>query len=533
LLQKKKIRVTSSQIYTILKRHNLQNRELRLARLKEKAAKKTPAPKKKPVRILPGIEKQIIEISLQHPEFGAKRLLPLLTVENIEVSVSAVNSVLRRNGLENREKRLARSQEQQAVEAMQAETDDSPLLEEPELGPGAIQPIMPDAAEEPELGPEAIEPIIPDPAVEPQEIPEAIEQTIASPAAEAQPRPEIIEKPIKPPQVEPQPPATEIIEKTPPPRVPVDLNATKKAKIRGPWFLTLINLLLILLLVYLGLYAWQNVLQPWLEPELVAAIPPAPDTAPEQSVITAPPLSSYGIISDRNLFNISPKEASAPQKEIVVEKIDPAKKNLGLTLVGTVVVDDPKRSIAIIDNQKIRKQEAYREGDQANEVRIKKVMRNQVIIVTKEGDRLLTVDPEKTATRSKSTPYARQIPGNAGSRSQISKQMPAARTSSITLDLQEVASAFEDLETLLQEVNVAPYMQGDQAAGFRLNRIPANNIFRKMGLRSRDVIVGVNGEAISGPEQAEDLIRTVGEGGEVTITIKRRRRTRQLKLNIE
>ena len=111
--------------------------------------------------------------------------------------------------------------------------------------------------------------------------------------------------------------------------------------------------------------------------------------------------------------------------------------------------------------------------------------------------------------------------------------MPAARTRFIKVDLQEVATAFEDSEKLLDEVKVIPYKQGDQAAGFRFNRIPAKNIFRKMGLRSRDVVMGVNGEAISGPDQAEDFIRTLAEGGEVTIKIRRRRRTRQLKSNIE
>jgi type II secretory pathway component PulC len=54
-----------------------------------------------------------------------------------------------------------------------------------------------------------------------------------------------------------------------------------------------------------------------------------------------------------------------------------------------------------------------------------------------------------------------------------------------------------------------------------------------MGLRSRDVIVGVNDEDITSPDQATEFFRTLGEGGEVTIKLKRRRRTRQIKLNIE
>ena len=48
-----------------------------------------------------------------------------------------------------------------------------------------------------------------------------------------------------------------------------------------------------------------------------------------------------------------------------------------------------------------------------------------------------------------------------------------------------------------------------------------------------DVIVGIDGETITSPEQASDFFQKLAEGGEVTIKLKRRRRTRQIKLNIE
>jgi general secretion pathway protein C len=515
---------------------------------------------KEPSKITDEVGERIVQISLQNPEYGARRLLPLLEKDGILLNASAVYRVLKHANLENREKRLERSENQLAVEVMPEETVESPqadffeippTTEAPHWDQEAIESVISDAAEEPELGPEAFEPIIPVPSEEsesipdviqqpieppaeaPEQIPEVAEQKVPSPAGETQMFPGIMVELLKPPGAEPEQPAPEIIDQQPPAHLPADIKATKTTKIRGPWFLTMFNLLLLLLLGFLGFYAWQNVLWTDPEPELIAAIPPATDIAPAKPSEAAPPLSSYRMISERNLFNIAKEEAPAPKKEIDIEIIDPAKKNLGLKLVGTVVLDDSKYSVAIIDNQKISRQEAYREGDQANEVLIKKVMRNKVIIATEEGDKLLIVETETTAKRTKSPSYARQIPGNVNIPSQIPGQVPAARTRSINLDLEEVAAAFEDSEKLLQEVNVAPYTQGDQAAGLRLNRIPAKNIFRKMGLRSRDVIVGINGEPISGPEQVGDFIRTLGNGGEVTITIKRRRRTRQINLNIE
>ena len=89
------------------------------------------------------------------------------------------------------------------------------------------------------------------------------------------------------------------------------------------------------------------------------------------------------------------------------------------------------------------------------------------------------------------------------------------------------------MDTLMEQVWLSPYMQGDQPSGFRVGNIPADSVLRRMGLRSRDVIVGVDDENITGPDQASDFFRKLAEGGEVTIKLKRRRRTRQIKLNIE
>jgi type II secretion system protein C len=86
---------------------------------------------------------------------------------------------------------------------------------------------------------------------------------------------------------------------------------------------------------------------------------------------------------------------------------------------------------------------------------------------------------------------------------------------------------------MMQQMRLTPYMQGDQPSGFRLGNIPRDSVLRKMGLRSRDVIVGVNDESITDPAEAADFFQKIAEGGEVTIKLKRRRRTRQIHLNIE
>jgi len=199
-----------------------------------------------------------------------------------------------------------------------------------------------------------------------------------------------------------------------------------------------------------------------------------------------------------------------------------------------VVSDDSRLSRAIIDNRGIRKQEAYREGDTAGKVRIKKILRNNVVITTTEGDELLTVEIKETAIGTASYTGAQYVgsrsvptlPANGG-------QQAPARTLSLKLKRDEVAASLADVDKFMEQLRIVPYKTGDQPAGFMIGSITPQNVLRKMGLRSRDVITAINDEAVTGPEQAAGFFERLSQGGEVTINFQRRRRDRQIRLNIE
>ena len=233
-----------------------------------------------------------------------------------------------------------------------------------------------------------------------------------------------------------------------------------------------------------------------------------------------------------NLFNTGTVKPDSAEK-IALATLAPAKKGLGLKLVGTVVADDPRMSRAIIDNRSIRKQEVYREGENAGKAKIKKILRNNVVITTADGDELLTIEIKES--RKSFLAERSQYIGSRSSSAQQSAETrrQRARASSISLKREEVADSLADIDGLMQQMSVTPYMQGEQDSGFRITNIPRDSVLRRMGLRSRDVIVGIDGETITGPDQAAGFFQRLAGGGEVTIKLKRRRRTRQIKLNIE
>jgi len=504
ILKKQRIVISSSVVYRILRRRGLQTREKRHAKAAETAAVPVVIPKSFPEKIPLEVEDRIVELSLQNTDYGARRLMPLLQQEEIFVSASAVYRILKRNDVENRQKRLLK------LEAMQMfETPPAPEAEVPKPVPEQLMIELPPAVDEtaePVFEPAVPAPIPPEteapaPAEEPETIPEPF---VAAPAKRE--RPPVRKAPVKP------------------------------IKKRGHWVFYPLYLLLLILIGYLGFHAVQAVQYTWLETRKVAVAESAATgiAAKIESATSEEPLDGYRQIWERNLFNTGKVNETDTEKEIALDKLAPAKKDLGLELVGTVVADNPRLSRAIIDNRSIRKQEAYREGDNAGKVKIKKILRNNVVITTAEGDELLTVEIKESGRRSTPYPAAQQV-GSQSSSAQPAPgtQLRSARTSSISLKRDEVAASLADTDTLMEQVRLSPYMQGDQASGFRIGNIPRDSVLRKMGLRSRDVIVGVDEETVTSPDQASDFFRKLAEGGEVTIKLKRRRRTRQIKLNIE
>ena len=113
--------------------------------------------KRSSAKIPPRTAERIVAISLQHPELGALRLVPLLKKKRISVSASTIHSILRREGLQTSEKRLAqikkqakaaRKPESPAQKALPKSTDEVAericeiSLKNPDLGAKRLAPLL-------------------------------------------------------------------------------------------------------------------------------------------------------------------------------------------------------------------------------------------------------------------------------------------------------------------------------------------------------------------------------------------------------
>ena len=280
------------------------------------------------------------------------------------------------------------------------------------------------------------------------------------------------------------------------------------------------DILVLSMIVYFGVDAFITVLNGRLAP--TPAMQEEAVKLSDKPAADARPLEDYAIITERNLFGgTSQGLAEAAPEEIVLDDMPVALKSLGLSLVGTVVANEPEESSAIIEDQSTRKQEVYQEGDRVKQALIKRILRHNVVINTGTRDEVLTMVPEESTGRKPAPGRATRTP-----------RRPSAG-SSIRLDREELESQMANLNELMQQVRIRPFMEGKQPAGFLVSNIKPGSLFSKMGLRNGDVIQGVNGEAITTPDQAVELYESLMEGGEIALEIKRGRRQQNLRYEVE
>ncbi len=289
----------------------------------------------------------------------------------------------------------------------------------------------------------------------------------------------------------------------------------------------LCHILVLTVAVYLAVNSAVSVLDVALAPNPAAEAPPV--KASIEKAASLRPLEQYTIISERNLFGGGGTERKAGSSDVVnLNDIPLALKSLGLKLVGTVFTGVSSENLAFIEDLSVRKQEVYREGDRVKQVLVKKILRQSVIINSGKRDEVLALAaPEEASGRT----------GPPGPTERYQPTRPAPPTpgpsDSRTLDRQDVESSMSDLNQLMQQVRIRPYLEANKPAGFLVSDIKPGSIFAKMGLRNGDVVQKINDQVISSPEQAIELYQGLMGGGEIALEIKRGQKSEKINYDVQ
>ena len=272
------------------------------------------------------------------------------------------------------------------------------------------------------------------------------------------------------------------------------------------------NILLITIAVYFSISGFYKVATYRLDP-----VPP-PRVAGDRQISyvedeTSHPLSYYQPIVERNLFNTNKDADSKP----VLLKTETLKQTeLKLKLWGTVS-GLGGQTYAVIEEAKSRQQNLYTVGDAVQTATVKMVFREKVILSVNGQDEVLEIEEIRGRASGRMPPQA----------------TTKARRQKITLKRSQIESSVKNVNELMKHVKIRPHTENGQAAGLMLSSIQRGSIFRRMGLRSGDIITGVNGSSLVSVDDALKIYENMKSSSNMSIEIKRRGRNRTIDYNIE
>ncbi len=239
------------------------------------------------------------------------------------------------------------------------------------------------------------------------------------------------------------------------------------------------------------------------------------------------PLSAYKTIETRNLFDVRIKEPTptpaTPTKTVDVGALQ--KTDLKLKLFGTIFssLNDSGNGAVIADNKK--KQRLYRVGDSVENAIVKKILREKVILNVNGNDEILKI--EKVLSSQKKT-----IKPSISKPRKKATSSKSSRSTKIKVKRSELEKSMNNLNEVFKQVRVRPHFFNGKPDGLTISGIKPQSVFRKLGLKSGDVILGVDGKDIRSVDDALQFYRSLGENANMQLKIKRRGMPRTIDYDI-
>jgi general secretion pathway protein C len=232
-------------------------------------------------------------------------------------------------------------------------------------------------------------------------------------------------------------------------------------------------------------------------------------------VIRRKAIEDYGIIFGRNLFNSKGLIPGEDQPNSVQDLGGaPVKTTLPFNLVGTMILRDPNRSIATIEDKSAALIYPVRVEDEIpGKAKILQIEPRRVIFVNVSSGRREFVDLPEESTDNPKIALGTKKPSGPGIEQVSPTQFNISRT--------EVDKTLADLNNVLTQARAVPNFENGMPAGYKLFQIVPGSIYDKLGLKNGDTIAGLNGQPITDPGKAFEMLSALKEQSHVDIQIKR------------
>jgi len=227
-------------------------------------------------------------------------------------------------------------------------------------------------------------------------------------------------------------------------------------------------------------------------------------TFPKRVHQERPLLKHFDVIVDRNIFGAAETTAGdVKTSEIEKEDIEALEPTtLNIALLGTVTGPE-ENARAVIEDSARKTQGLYSVGDAIQNAVIRKIVRGKVVLRVGEKDEVLSMDaPESGAGRHASVG-------------------PTLRGDTVTLARSDIHTSLQNINELLTQARIRPYLKDGKAEGFILSYIKADSFFTQLGLQRGDIVKSINSKPINTPEDAFSFYKAVESGDPLSMEILR------------
>ena len=252
-------------------------------------------------------------------------------------------------------------------------------------------------------------------------------------------------------------------------------------------------------------------------------------------------ISNFEDIGRRNLFKTVNEAAPAVAEVVKTKDSDPnslEKTKMKLKLWGTVTGAD-QMTFAIIEDATEKRQNLFRVGDPVKTAMVKQILRERVVLTVNGKDEALdiekTVKSEGAASKGPVSPEPppESAPEPPPEQPEQAEQPSAEPAQEVSVGRQQVEGAIQNVNELMKQVRIRPHFTNGQPDGLSLSGIKPGSIFQDIGLKSGDVIVGVDGRPIQSVDDALKFYTSLKDSKNVALQIRREGRDETIKYSVE
>ena len=218
------------------------------------------------------------------------------------------------------------------------------------------------------------------------------------------------------------------------------------------------------------------------------------------------PFSEYAVISRRNLFGT--QEPSDRQRiSSDIERL--RQTRLKLKLRGTISGPEDT-ACAVIEDASGKGQFLVKVGDAIQDAVVVMILKGKIVLQVSGREELLEMD-QWTSGLSASPPSSSSLtPAQVDDRQQV-----------ISVKRSQIDEAIKDINQLMKQVRIIPNFNQGKPDGLTISGIPQDSFFSQIGLKSGDILSGVDGKAIESVDDALKLYTGMKSSSRVKLQLKR------------